>query len=181
MVEIKAELNGEADFHMEKVFTTAYKNAFTKSVEYMFSLVFEYAPIGKSSRGAVNLRNALAWDFDWTNMEAFIGVPKGSEVEKIAFYTEFGTGERGLKGWQQFFEESKPKFTVPIVPLKAKAMHYVDDRGNDIYMKKSKGQPPQSWARKAFTDAKPKVKIIWETEFSDKNIQGLLKKQKIES
>ena len=98
-IEKNITFEGVSEKNMTKVFTLAYRRAFTKSVEYLFSKVFEYAPVGKTKSGVVNLRNALKWDFDWKKNEGFIGVPKGSEMEKIAFYTEMGTGERGLRGW----------------------------------------------------------------------------------
>ncbi len=113
---MRIDVKGESDRNMQLVFMTAYKRAFTKSVEYVFAKCFEYAPVGKTRKGAVNLRNAITYDFDWAKNEAFIGLPKGSEMEKVAFYTEMGTGERGAKGWTQFFEEKKPIFTIPISP-----------------------------------------------------------------
>ena len=178
-IEKNITFEGVSEKNMTKVFTLAYRRAFTKSVEYLFSKVFEYAPVGKTKSGVVNLRIALKWDFDWKKNEGFIGVPKGSEMEKIAFYTEIGTGERGLRGWQVWFDEKKPQFTVPIVPLKAKAMHFVNERGEDVFLKKSKGQRPQAWMRRAFYDHRNDVTTIWKKEFSDSNMKKLLKLEKI--
>jgi len=166
---------GKADLEMVKVFGLAYKKAYVKSVEYMFAKCFEYAPVRKTRKGAVNLRKAIMYDFDWSNNEAFIGLPRGSEMEKIAFYTEMGTGERGSSGWTQFFEEIKPVFTIPIVPLKAKAMHFVTESGEHVFLKKSKGQKPQSFMRRAFKDSEIPVQKIWDMEFSDPKIRELLK------
>jgi len=179
MPDTKIEFTGKGDLNIRRAFMLAYKRAFTKSTEYLFSKVFEYAPIGKTSRGSVNLRNALKWDFDWKTNEAFIGVPKGSEMEDIAFYTEMGTGERGQKGWRVWFDEKKPQFTVPIVPIKAKALHFVTESGKDIFMKTSKGQAPQSWMRRAFYDHQKDVEKIWKKEFSDSNIKALMHIEKI--
>ena len=168
-------VKGAYNKSMTEVFMRAYRTAFTKSTEYLFSKVFEYAPVGKTKSGLVNLRNALQWDFDWEKNEAYIGVPKGSEMEMIAFYTEMGTGERGQKGWTQFFDEKKPIFTVPILPIKAKALHFVNANGQDVFMKTSKGQKPQSWMRKSFYDNQRNVTKIWKKEFSDRNMRELIK------
>ena len=172
-------VKGFMEKNMSDVFMRAYRTAFTKSTEYLFTKVFEAAPVGKTKSGMVNLRNALKWDFDWEKMEAFIGVPKGGEMEDIAFYTEMGTGERGQKGWTQWFDEKKPQFTVPIVPIKAKALHFVNAAGQDVFMKQSKGQPPQSWMRKTFYDEQRIVERIWIKEFSDTNIKRMLKLEKV--
>ena len=179
MVKADISFKGIADLNIRNTFFTAYRNAFTKSVEYLFAKVFENAPVGKTKTGAVNLRNALKWDFDWEKNEAFIGVPVGSEMEMIAFYTEMGTGERGKKGWKVWFDEKMPEFTIPIVPIKAKAMHFVGNTGQDIFMKKSKGQRPQSWMRKTFYDERKNVETIWKKEFSDSNFKRILKMTKI--
>ena len=173
------ELTGKSVKSMKKVFLIAYKKAFTKSVEYLFSKTFENAPISKTKSGLVNLRNALKWDFDWETNEAFIGVPMGSELEKIAFYTEMGTGERGQKNWTQWFDEKRPQFTVPILPINAKALHFVNEKGEDIFMKQSKGQKPQSWMRKTFFDEQRNIRQIWKKEFSDNKIRQLFKFEKI--
>lgn len=172
-------ITGKADNHMELVFLKAYKTAFVRSVEFLFTKVFENAPVSKTKSGTVNLRNALKWDFDFENNTAHIGVPKGSEMEMVAFYTEMGTGERGQKGWTQFFDEKKPQFTIPIVPINAKALHFVNERGEDVFMKESKGQPPQSWMRRAFYDNQYNIEKIWKREFSDSNIKALLKQETI--
>lgn len=81
---------GKAELNMEKAFMKAYKNAMVKSVEYTFAKCYEYAPVAKSRKGTVNLRNALKYDFDWEKMEGCIGLPAGSDCEKRAFYTEYG-------------------------------------------------------------------------------------------
>ena len=175
----KFTFTGAGEKDMTRVLLTAYRRAYTQSVEYLFSKVFEYAPIGKTKSGTVNLRNALKWDFDWEKNEAYIGVPLGSEMEKIAFYTEMGTGERGAAGWSVWFDEKKPQFTIPIVPIKAKAMHFVNTRGQDVFMKKSKGQAPQAWMRRAFYDHRNDIDRIWKKEFSDTNIRNLLKMESI--
>jgi len=175
---IKMKFEGEGEKNMERVFMQAFKNAFTKSVEFIFAKCYVYAPVGKTKKGPVNLRNALRWDFDWSKWEAQIGIPSGSEMEKIAFYVEMGTGERGDKGWKQWFDESKPTFTIPIVPTKAKAMHFVNESGQDVFIKKSKGQSPQSFMRRAFWDSKEPVDKIWKGEFSDENIRQMLKIEK---
>ena len=175
MVKKSISFEGVCEKNMSKVFQLAYRRAFTKSTEYIFAKTFEYAPVGKAKTGLVNLRNALQWDFDWRRNEGFIGLPKGSELEDIAFYTEMGTGERGEKGWKQWFDEKKPQFTIPIVPIKAKTLHFVNEQGQDVFMKQSKGQKPQAWMRRAFWDSQKDVTKIWKKEFSDKNMRGLIK------
>jgi hypothetical protein len=168
------EISGKGDLEMDKVFVQAYKNSFIKSTEYVFGKCFEYAPIAKSSKGAVNLRNALAWDFDYVNFEGFIGIPLGSEVEKIAFYTEFGTGFRGEIGWKVYYDEKMPNFEIPILPKKTKAMHFVTDEGKDVFFKEGLGQSPQAWMRRAFKDSEKAVNQIWKKEFSNTAITELL-------
>lgn len=175
----KITFEGVSEKHMARVFSVAYRRAFTKTTEHLFSKVFEYAPVGKTKSGLVNLRNALEWDFDWRANSAFIGIPKGSEMEDVAFYTEMGTGQRGSEGWQVFFDEKKPNFTIPILPIKAKALHFVNEKGEDVFMKQSKGQRPQSWMRRAFYDHKKDVTKIWTKEFSDKNMRELIHMTKI--
>ena len=179
MISPHFEITGVTEKHMSKVFWLAYKNAFTKSTEFLFGKCFDNAPVGRTRKGGVNLRNALQFDYDWDRMEAFIGLPANSELEKEAFYTEYGTGERGQAGWTQFFDESMPNFTIPIVPLKAKAMHFVDENGKDVFLKKSRGQNPQAWMRRAFSDNKENVEKIWKIEFSDSKIRKLLHPEKI--
>lgn len=173
------EFTGKADLNINKAFHEAFNRAYTKSVEYIFSKCFEYAPVGKSSKGAVNLRNALKWDFDKDTGEANIGIPAGSEMEKIAMYVELGTGLRGSQEWKQWFDEKRPNFTIPIVPVRAKAMHFVDESGKDVFLKKSKGQSPQSFVRRAFYDSKPYVEKIWASEFKDSNFKQNLKFEKV--
>jgi len=175
MTEDTFSFTGKANIDMKRVFLTAYKNAFTKSVEMLYAETFKNAPVGKTKSGTVNLRNALFWDFDLSRGEGFVGIPKGSEMEKVAFYTEMGTGERGAHGWRVWFEEKRPEFTIPIVPINKKAMHFKNTRGQDVFMKSSKGQLPQSWMRRAFYDNKNKVTKIWKKEFSKNNIEKLFK------
>jgi len=178
MVEKPISFEGKKEKDLTRVFLQAYKNAFTKSTEHLFSKCFSYAPVGKTKQGAVNLRNALTYDFDMEKGEGCIGLPAGSPLEKIATYVEMGTGERGSSGWTQFFEEQKPSFTIPIVPLKAKTMYWVNEAGQGVFMKTSKGQRPQAFMRRAFRDGKRDVESIWENEFSEKNIKKLLKMKK---
>jgi hypothetical protein len=180
MVKKTISFEGKMEKSMANVFLKSYRIAFKKSVEYLFSKVFENAPVRKTKSGGVNLRNALHWDFSRDNNSAFIGIPRGSEMEKVAFYTEMGTGERGNKGWTQWFNEKKPLFTVPIVPVKAKALHFVNEKGEDVFMKQSKGQAPQSWMRKTFYDEQRNVEKIWKYEFSSKKIKERLNLRKIE-
>lgn len=172
-------IEGKGEKDMTRVFMQAYRTALTKSVEYIFAKCYEYAPVGKHTKGAVNLRNALKWDFDWSEGAGYIGLPKGSEMELIAFAVEMGTGIRGKSNWKQYFEEKKPQFTVPIVPTTAKVMHWVDpDTGADHFLRVSKGQKPQAFMRRAFYDSQDDVKMIWEKEFSDANIASMLKMKK---
>lgn len=179
MVERSITTEGEIEKNITNVFLQAYKNAFIKSTEHLFSKCFSYAPVGKTKKGAVNLRNALMYDFDIENGEGYIGLPMGSPLEKIATYCEMGSGERGAQGWTQFFQEQQPTFTIPIVPVKAKVMYWVNEAGQGVYMKTSKGQSPQSFMRRAFRDGKKEVESIWRNEFSENNIKKLLKKSKI--
>lgn len=174
------EFTGKYEPSSQRVFLEAYKRAFTKSVEYIFGKCYENAPVGKTAKGAVNLRNALLWEIYLEDGEAYIGLPKGSELEKIAFYTELGTGIRGSQGWERYYQEKRPNFTIPIVPIKAKAMHFVNAKGQDIFMKSSKGQPPQAYMRRAFRDSELLVKKIWENEFSGNNIESRLKKVNVQ-
>jgi hypothetical protein len=173
------EFTGEYEESTERVFTEAYRRALTKSIEYIFSKCFEYAPVGKTAKGAVNLRNALMYEVYADRGEGYIGLPKDSELENIGFWTEIGTGERGSQGWQMFYQEKKPHFTIPIRPLRAKAMHFVNEKGEDIFMKTSKGQRPQAYMRRGFKDSELIVKKIWENEFSGTNIEKLLKMKKV--
>jgi hypothetical protein len=172
-MKIEYELTGKGDFNLAKSFQKAFNNAFIKSTEFMFSKCFENAPIAKTRKGPVNLRNALTWDYDPKLMEAIIGIPKGSEAEKVAFYTEFGVGQRGNVTWKVYFNEKKPKFTIPIIPIHAKAMHFVNESGKDVFLRNSMGQNGQAWMRRAFKDNKQKVGQIWKNEF--KNIEDYLK------
>jgi len=91
------------------------------------------------------------------------------------------TGERGANGWTQFYHEKRPNFTVPIVPINAKAMHFLNEKGEDVFLKKSKGQKPQSYMRRAFKDSELPVKKIWEQEFGDTQIKQHLSKKKVKS
>ena len=58
-------------------------------------------------------------------------------------------------------------------------MHFVNERGEDVFLKKSKGQRPQAWMRRAFYDHRNDVTTIWKKEFSDSNMKKLLKLEKI--
>jgi len=86
----KIEFSGEYEDSTEEVFFKAYKRAFTRSVEYIFAKCFENAPVGRTKQGPVNLRNALQYEVFLEDGEAYIGLPRGSELGKIAFYTEMG-------------------------------------------------------------------------------------------
>ena len=176
-MNIKYSLSGKVDFNLAQSVQGAFSRAFQKSTEFLFAKCFENAPVAKSAKGIVNLRNALRWEYDAKNMEAIIGVPKGSEAEKVAFWTEFGTGQRGNVQWKVFFNEQKPHFTIPIVPLKSKALHFVDEMGKDVYIKNSMGQNAQAWMRRAFKDNKNNVGKIWKNEF--KTIKNHLNMTKI--
>lgn len=99
------------------------------------------------------------------------------------------TGERGYKEWRQWFEEKKPNYTIPIVPLKAKAMHFTvieliktdTKKGykysptKHVFLKQSKGQSPQAWMRRAFYDSKPYMNKIWKKEFSNGKMGTIIK------
>lgn len=177
--ESAAEFTGTYVKKTQDVFYGSYKRAMTKTVEFIYGKCFELAPVGKTRKGAVNLRNALIWEVDLPEGAGYIGLPKGSQLEKIGFYTEMGVGERGLTGWQQFYNEKKPNFTVPIVPLKAKAMHFINEKGDDVFLKTSKGQKPQSWMRRGFKKSEPLIDKIWKKEFSSENVLKHSKKEKV--
>jgi hypothetical protein len=166
-MKIEYSLTGKGDFNLAQAFQKSFNSAFIKSTEFLFAKCFENAPIAKTRKGPINLRNALTWDYDAKNMTAIIGIPKGSEAEKVAFYTEFGTGQRGNVTWKVYFNEKKPHYTIPIVPLKAKAMHFINESGKDIFLHNSMGQKSQAWMRRAFKDNRKAVGQIWKNEFKD--------------
>ena len=174
---IKYSITGKADFNLAESVQESFNRAFKKSTEYVFAKCFENAPVAKSAKGIVNLRNALRWEYDAKTMEAMIGIPKGSEAEKVAFWTEFGTSQRGNVQWKVYFNEKKPHFTIPIVPLKSKALHFIDESGKDVFIKNSMGQSPQAWMRRSFKDSKNNVAKIWKNEF--KNIKNHLTMKKL--
>jgi hypothetical protein len=77
------------------------------------------------------------------------------------------TGQRGNIEWKVYYKEKKPQFTIPIVPLRAKAMHYINESGKNVFLKNSMGQSPQAWMRRAFKDNQKYVGQIWKNEFKD--------------
>ena len=142
---------------MIKVLEKPIERAFIKTVEYLFAKIYEASP-SINSRAMIRFDHKKVGTLSW---EGFIGWPEGSEVQLIANYTEFGTGERGSRTFKQFYGETKPVFTIPIVPLKKKTMHWKSKMGIDIFAKSTKGQPAQAWIRKAIKEAEPYIEKIW--------------------
>ena len=162
-MNIELELNlKEIEKDILEYFGKKIKNAFTKSVEYMFGVMYKNAP-GVLIR--VGLRYEAEVDSKGVTAFGFIGFPVKSEVETIAKWTEFGTGERGFKSFVRYFDEEKPKYTIPIRPLRAKALHWVS-KGEDVFAKTTKGQRGQAWMRLSVKNSLPDIDRIWEKEFS---------------
>ena len=148
-------------------FKKGFEKAFTKSIEYIYARVFENCPVGKSMKGGTSLRTGLLYDVNIisdTEIIGYVGYRAGSENDRIAMFTEFGTGERGSLSFQKYFEEKKPNYTIPIIPLNAKALHWEDETGHH-FAKSSKGQIGQAWMRRSIQDSKNAVESIWKQEF----------------
>jgi len=164
MVDIEFEIDMKKDQiykEIQKICAKPFHDASVQSVEFLFAKVFERVP-------GVNLRKQLHWDMDFKDdflASGYVGFPDGSESDKIAIWTEFGTGKRGAMSFKQFFDESMPVFTIPIVPLRKKALHWMSDSGEDIFAKQTKGQSGQAWFRGGVSDNLTGVERIWETHF----------------
>ncbi len=146
---------------VEKKIAPIFKRATQKSIEYLFGKVFVKVP-------GIKLRTALQFDLKikpGLEAEGFIGFPEGSSLEKIGFWTEFGTGERGERSWKQFFDEPKPIFTIPIIAVNSTVLHW-EVGGKDIFAKTTKGQKGQKWFRQTVKDELPNIEKIWRSEFS---------------
>ncbi len=180
MVEDNTTFKGEGELNIHKVFVKAFDRAFTKAVEYVYNECYDNCPIAKTRKGAVNIRSSLRWEVDLKNHDGYVGIPIGSDLEKPALYVEFGTGERGSEGWEQYFDEKRPTFTIPIVPKKFKAMHYVTESGKDVYMKRFKGHPPQAFMRRSIKNSKRGIEYIFKQEFSENNIRKLMNKKELD-
>lgn len=146
---------------LQKALIDPFKRAFTRSTEHLFSVAAEEAP-------GTLLRTGMHFETDFKpglNAVGFIGFPEGSEVEKIAAYTDMGTGQRGSNSFQSYFGESKPLFTIPILPLKSKALHWFTPEGEEVFARSSKGQKSNPWFRKSIKDHLVDIQKIWASEF----------------
>lgn len=139
-----------------------FKNSFTKSTEFLFSEIAANAP--GTLRPALQFESEIKEDL---SAVGFIGYPKGSKLDKIANYTDMGTGQRGSESFRSFFGETKPIFTIPIKPLRAKVLHWKSSDNSNIFAKTTKGQKGQAWFRKSIFDNLTNIKTIWEKEFRE--------------
>ena len=153
------------DLEIPKGYENAYRTSFIKTIELIYSKIYEYAPTGRRTRGALSIRQILSYDFDFNNKTAWVGIPDDSPLADISDYLEYGTGERGSLNFKSFIGEGKPEYTIPIVPIKAKALHFIDDEGNDVFFTKGKWQTPQPFVRRALAECIPIIPEIWRKEF----------------
>lgn len=65
-----------------------------------------------------------------------------------ALFVEYGTGQRGSEGFESYFKEEKPVFTVPIKPKNAKVLHW-ESGGKQVFAKSTKGMKPIAPLRRA--------------------------------
>ncbi|NCD07006.1 MAG: hypothetical protein EOL97_12885 [Spirochaetia bacterium] len=124
-------------------FKDRYRNAIEKSVNHIHKTI-------KNNYPGTTTKNALKVEINHDIGEARIGWDVGSKAEMIGTILETGSGERGKYGgryvlsgqsagpYKPKFGGKNPDYTVPIVPTRAKAMHFKGVKG-DIYMKSFKG------------------------------------------
>lgn len=107
--------------------------------------------LARETSGTGQLANSLKISID--PMEGSVTVGSDSAV---ALFTEYGTGIRGSEGFQKYFDETKPEFTIPIKPKNKKALRWMQG-GNTVFAKSTKGMKPIAAFRRGLFNSKPDV------------------------
>jgi hypothetical protein len=138
--------------------------ALSNSINLVKDTAMVYCPVETGQ-----LFQAIEGQIDPQNAVGRVGI-FNNEVATIGLYTEYGTGKRGLESWRQYFSENMPNFTIPIKPIPpTQAMHWVNEGGENIFIKRSWGQKGQAWLRRAVFDNENHIKKIFR-----KSIKGKL-------
>jgi len=107
--------------------------------------------------------------FDKGELTSSIGYEVNLQESKVtigsssphALPTEYGTGYRGQTGYKQYFDEEKPKFTIPIViePKEKKALRWVEG-GKERFAKRveTKGKKPVAFLRRSLFEGEEDIK-----------------------
>lgn len=97
--------------------------------------------VGKEASGSGELANSYKYEVTEDKIRVYSDSPH-------ALFVEYGTGQRGSEGFESYFKEEKPSFTIPIKPKNKKALHWVD-KGKQVFAKSSKGMKPVAPLRRA--------------------------------
>ena len=152
------------------------------ATEWLWARAVELSPMGtvgdnpyavsresKKTSAVGNIANALAYEIDYINMKGIVGLPIGSELEKISWYNEYGTGFRGSQFFVSFNGEIKPEFTIPIVPKTKSVLAWVSSgirpttpegwnqarrEGRAVFARSTKGLSPHPFLRPSLFELK---------------------------
>ena len=124
----------------------------------------------------VRTKSALKTEIDINKGVGRIGWQKGSHEEMVGSVLETGSGERGRDGgtyksgvsgkaYRSPFGDTKPKYTVPIVPTKKKYMSFKGKNG-PVFMKEFKGHIPKYYFSSGVTESMKFLPLIFENEMN---------------
>ena len=169
-----AKISGSAKDIMEEVTNEVLERA----TLWLWARADELAPRGgtggnpyarprKSSSAIGESSIKLDYEIDYKNKIGTVGVP--NSMTFIAMINEYGTGTMGSNLFRQFGTETKPQFTIPIIPKNSKVLAWVSSgvrpkdkegwkaaqrEGRARYAKSIKGMNPHPFCRPALHELK---------------------------
>lgn len=139
-----------------KKFEESYIKAIEESVAHIVKNIKNEIP---SVTG--NTQNKLKSNIFWDKGYAIIGWDSGSKEELVGSVLQYGSGYRGKSEYQTSrFGEPAQDYTIPIVPVRAKAMSFIDKNGTRRYMKSFIGHPPRYVMTKGLINSMKFLPII---------------------
>ena len=152
-LKIKIEITPE--------FENAFKEAIKSSVDHITTSIKKEIH-NDSGRTASNL------EYDINYRKGNAEIKWKSEKDKLTSNVlQFGSGERGRDTYRTSkFGESKPDYTVPIVPTHSPAMKFIGRSGNWVSMKEFKGHFPKFIVTKGTENAMPEIPMIFYNNFN---------------
>ena len=135
-----ADIQVDVEIKLEGIdrFIMSHKKAVKKGVTHI------YNNVKRNIGGSGKIANALQLDYQYEKGYAWIGFPSGSHEELVGSVLQYGSGAMGETYYKPTnFGEKKPQYTNPILPIKGKAMMYVNKNGQKVFMKSFKGHKPK--------------------------------------
>lgn len=139
-----------------KKFEYAHKKSIEYGIKHITKTIKNHIPTNSG-----NTKESLNYSIDYEKGEARIGWKQNSKEELVGSVLQYGSGQRGKTQYQTSrFGETKPDYTVPIVPTRAKAMTFMGNDGQRKFMKEFKGHPPKYILTRGLVDSMKFLTVV---------------------